>query len=148
MSLLPAISSCSLLNWSDLSNYIILNSLQSNWEMNQIKVQIKWIVNVYIMHVTWVMLSWHCETELIPGSSIRSFILLPESLLREYTFSWCFGCSGSTNSVLEITSIRPDLTLSLSSCPWFNWMLRSSSASAFRREQICWSNDWAVERWA
>lgn len=106
--------------------------------------QTKCIVNV--VHLTWLMLSWHWETELTPGSSTRSFIFLTESLLSEHTVIWCLGCSGWTNSVLEITSIKPALALSLTSCPWSSCTLDSSPASPVRKEQICWNNDWAVER--
>lgn len=96
--------------------------------------------------LTWEMLSWHCETDRTPGSSTFSFRLLPEPLLSVHTVRWCLGCFGSgwTDSVLEITSIRPGLAGF--SCSMLSWMEESSLLSPNRIEEICWRSDGAVNK--
>ncbi len=56
------------------------------------------------------MLSWHCDTDLTPGSSTLSCRLLDEPQPSGHTVRWCLGCCGCkcSDSVLEITSMRPD----------------------------------------
>lgn len=95
--------------------------------------------------LTWEMLSWHCDTDLTPGSSTLSFRLLDEPLLSGQTVRWCRGCCGWdwADSVLEITSMRPDRA-GFFSCSMLSWMDESSLFSAIRSEEICCRSDGAI----
>ncbi len=94
------------------------------------------------------MLSWHCDTELTPGSSTLSCRLLDEPLPSGQTVRWCLGCCCGcecSDSVLEITSMRPDRA-GLFSCSMLSWMVESSLLSASRSEEICCRSDGATQR--
>ncbi len=94
------------------------------------------------------MLSWHCDTDLTPGSSTLSCRLLDEPLPSGQTVRWCLGCCCGcecSDSVLEITSMRPDRA-GLFSCSMFSWMVESSLLSASRSEEICCRSDGATQR--